>query len=199
MTNIISETLVPRSVVNTLSTDELKELEIVFEELARAENPIFPAAKLKSSNRGLWYLALNDPFKYSILQLAAIPDTELKSMLEFDASRLDTYHQTFLVGGTVTYSLWGQRFDSAMAAFGNPNITAETVAWVLDALATSEPTDVGVPEFYSIVGYQLLDKWRPAGFNAAVLGELVRSFELHGVTEYLPQFKRWARRAQAAR
>lgn len=197
MTNTISETLVPREVVDTLSVAELTELESVIVEIEAARIPIFPLEKLKTENRGLWYLALNDSMKYTLLQLHKIPDAELKRMLEFDGTRLDAYHQMFLVGGDEISSLWSQRFDSGMAAFGNPNITTETVVWLLEVLASSEPGDFTLPEFYALVGDQLMDKWTPTKFNAAVLNELVRAFEFHGIAEYLPKFKHWARKASA--
>jgi hypothetical protein len=195
MTTTISPALVPASVVASLTPKELHELEEAVKELA--EVGVITNYKVKNAvslNTGLRFLLLNTPLKYSIYTLPSVSDSELQALLAHDFEQLDTLRR-FGLESEYSATAWGERFESTLAALGNRNITAATAARILDEMIESEPTDLSVPEIMMTAGYRLVNRWEPADFNAASLGELVRLFELHGVTEFLPKFKRWARRA----
>lgn len=193
MKETIPTLLVPEAVVESLNASELQELIEAIGTLSEPYPTLF-SFPTRTTNRGLIYLGLNDPFKYSILSLPTILDEELVGLLSHDASRLDAYHEMMWSHDKVQ-GLWEQRFSSTMAALGNPNISTETAASAIQLLIETEPTGITAYEVVDTVGSQLLDKWDPVTFSKAALNELVRLFEIHGAAEYLPQFKRWARRA----
>jgi len=199
MTQLIPETLVPATVLQAVTAEERAEAEAVYKTMSvpgYLSSP--PVEAIFSSNPALWYLVLYSPMKYSVLSAKAVGDPELRAMLTFDSSRLDEFHKEFYSNRSHRQAAWEQRFDSTMAALGNPNIIGGTAAWMLDELIEQEPTDLAPEEIVMLFGDQLLDKWTPSNFNAAALHELLRLFELHGATEYLPKFKHWYRRASQA-
>jgi hypothetical protein len=191
----VPENRVPASVVATLNTEELVELESALALASSLDTLGYAKFDLAPTNRGIRYMLMYSPIKYSVVMLPQVSDAELRDLLIYDQTRPDARRELFGSAGSEAEDAWEQRVATSMAALGNPNIIAGTAAWLLDELIATEPTDFPPAEIASSIGYQLTDKWDPKNFNAAALGELVRVFETYEANEYLAQFRRWARRA----
>lgn len=194
MKTFIPATLIPSDVLASLTADELDEVTTIIASgngnMMRASSSIH----LFSENRGVHYLILNTPLKYSLISLSSISDEDADKLLTFDATRLDAYHTLMSTTWSAESGAWSQQFDLVMAALGNPNITAATAGKWIQRIIDEAPDDMDAAEVMAVIGSQLTDKWEPKEFGAAALGEIVRLFVLHGATYYAPQFKRWHRR-----
>lgn len=184
---------VPQEVLDKLSLDELKEFQALLEQ-KRGPYDLFRVENVYTENKAVRYLIMNDPLKYSILQSSRIEEEELLALLTYDASGLDSYHE-LLWEGRESEGLWSQRFDSVMAALGNPNLSCESAKGLLDELMTQAHEPISSEEFLEVVTYQLEDKWELHDFNSSVLSALVNLLEQEGMTEHLPRYKRLQRKA----
>jgi hypothetical protein len=184
---------VPKEIIDSLSEEELREF-LEVKALRQETMAGFPVKKMRSSNRGLHYLLMDDPFKYSLLQFEEVDEAELMALLAYDANGLDEYHLMFWQGREKE-GLWNQRFDSVMAALGNPNMSCENAKLLLDSLMNEAHEPIPSEEFLNVVTYQLEDKWTLHNFNSEVLGALVNLLEQEGMTDHLPRYKRLQRRA----
>lgn len=184
---------VPQEVLDNLTLDELREFKAVADQ--RKEPYDFMRLEtLTSDNKAIRYLLMNDPLKYSLLSDGRVKEEELMALLAYDASGLDGYHGV-LWEGREAEGLWSQRFDSVMAALGNPNLSCENAKLLLDGLITQAHEPISSEEFLNVVTYQLEDKWEVNDFNSSVLGALVNLLEQEGMTEHLPRYKRLQRKA----
>ena len=198
MYNETMDNFLPERVYKELTKEQLQEFDSAVEGVAERGVPKLSGLDfLYSENTAIKYLTMATPMKYSLIQMPHISEAELIELLEFDATRLDISHE-MLWERDPRQGLWEQEFSTLMGALGNPNLSGETVDKFIQALVKSSPTPLDEAELLQVVGYQLTDKWSPEKFNAEVLLSLVTNFELYGVTEYLPKFKRLQRRAAKA-
>ncbi len=198
MYNETMDNFLPERVYKELTKEQLQEFDSAVEGVAERGVPKLSGLDfLYSENTAIKYLTMATPMKYSLIQMPHISEAELIELLEFDATRLDISHE-MLWERDPRQGLWEQEFSTLMGALGNPNLSGETVDKFIQALVKSSPTPLDEAELLQAVGYQLTDKWSPEKFNAEVLLSLVTNFELYGVTEYLPKFKRLQRRAAKA-
>lgn len=184
---------VPQAVLKGLTPEELRE----FQEIAERRKEPYGFMKfelLSSGNKAVHYLLMNDPLKYSLLSNSSVSEDELMALLAYDASGLDDYHE-ILWQGREAEGLWSQRFDSLMAALGNPNMSGENTRELLAGLLTQAHEPLSSEEFLALVVDQLDDKWEPSGFNSSVLSALLELLEEEGMTERLPRYKRLQRKA----
>lgn len=184
---------VPQEVLNTLTLDELREFQTVADQ-KKEPYDFMRLENLTSENKAIHYLLMNDPLKYSLLTDARIEEDELMALLAYDAAGLDSYHGV-LWEGREAEGLWSQRFDSVMAALGNPNLSCENAKILLDELMAQAHEPISSEEFLNVVTYQLEDKWELRDFNSSVLSALVNLLEQEGMTEHLPRYKRLQRKA----
>lgn len=195
--NTIPQELVPEAVVASLTQAELEELKLI---IAKNDaKPVFSAGMIDSFetvNRGLWYLSMSYPIKYTFIKLPQVDEASVLELVTFDSTRIDQASRLLRSDFEPLQALWEQRFSLTMAALGNPNLSEASAETLIEELIESEPTDLSVPEILVAVGYQLFDKWNPENFPKSSLCELVRIFELNGVTEYLPKLKRLSRKAR---
>jgi len=195
--NPIPKELVPEAVVASLTPAELEELQTAIAE--NEARPVFASGMIDSFdtvNRGIWYLTMSYPIKYSYIKLPQVDEESVLDLVRFDFTRIDQASRFLRSNFEPLQALWEQRFALTMAALGNPNLSEASAETLIEELIESEPTDLSVPEILVAVGYQLFDKWNPETYPKASLCELVRIFELNGVTEYLPKLKRLSRKAR---
>lgn len=185
---------VPQEVLDKLTLDELKEFQALLEQ-KKEPYDLFRVENVYTENKAVRYLIMNDPLKYSILQSSNIEEAELLALLAYDAAGLDSYHELLWEGRDKAEALWSQRFDSVMAALGNPNLSCENAKHLLDELMTQAHEPISSEEFLEVVTYQLEDKWELHDFNSSVLSALVNLLEQEGMTEHLPRYKRLQRKA----
>lgn len=185
---------VPQEVLDSLSLEELKEFQQVLDERAQESYDLMKIENRFTENKGVRYLLMDDPLKYSLIQDANIEEDELMALLAYDATSLDRYHAMFWEGREAE-GLWSQRFDSVMAALGNPNLSCENAKLLLDELMAQAHEPISSEEFMEVVTYQLEDKWELRDFNSEVLGALVSLLQQEGITDHLPRYKRLQRRA----
>lgn len=184
---------VPQEVLDNLTLDELREFQAVADQ-KKEPYDFMRIEALTSENKAIRYLLMNDPLKYSLLTDARIREDELMALLAYDADGLDSYHSV-LWEGREAEGLWSQRFDSVMAALGNPNLSCENAKLLLNELMAQAHEPISSEEFLNVVTYQLEDKWELRDFNSSVLSALVNLLEQEGMTEHLPRYKRLQRKA----
>lgn len=184
---------VPQEVLDNLTIDELREFQAVADQ-KKAPYDFMKIEALTSENKAVHYLLMDDPLKYSLLTAERIQEDELMALLAYDAAGLDGYHSV-LWEGREAEGLWSQRFDSVMAALGNPNLSCENAKLLLNELMAQAHEPISSEEFLNVVTYQLEDKWELRDFNSSVLSALVNLLEQEGMTEHLPRYKRLQRRA----
>lgn len=184
---------IPQEILDNLTLDELREFQAVADQKKEPYDFIRSEA-LTSENKAIRYLLMDDPLKYSLLKDSRIQEDELMALLAYDADGLDSYHGV-LWEGREAEGLWRQRFDSVMAALGNPNLSCENAKLLLNELMTQAHEPISSEEFLNVVTYQLEDKWELRDFNSSVLSALVNLLEQEGMTEHLPRYKRLQRRA----
>lgn len=184
---------IPQETLDNLTLDELREFQAVADQ-KKEPYDFMRLEALTSENKAIHYLLMNDPLKYSLLMDSRIQEDELMALLAYDADGLDSYHSV-LWEGREAEGLWSQRFDSVMAALGNPNLSCENAKLLLNELMTQAHEPISSEEFLNVVTYQLEDKWELRDFNSSVLRALVNLLEQEGMTEHLPRYKRLQRRA----
>lgn len=184
---------VPQEVLDDLTLEELREFQTVANQ-KKEPYDFMRLETLTTENKAIRYLLMNDPLKYSLLTDARVEEDELMALLAYDAGGLDGYHGV-LWEGREAEGLWSQRFDSVMAALGNPNLSCENAKVLLDDLMAQAHEPISSEEFLEVVTYQLEDKWELNDFNSSVLSALINLLEQEGMTEHLPRYKRLQRKA----
>lgn len=177
---------VPEEVITALTPPQLEEA------LADAEKANEPTSIvlewLTSNNPALWYFALTNPMKYSLLMKPLGDDTptNLEKLLLWDSEHLSGYNLMISQnsGSASRESLLKrQTFDSSMAALGNPEMTEELASKILDLLTEKHP-EIPAPELCDIISQQLFDKWNPKAFSKEALKALLHRSETSEANEW---------------
>lgn len=163
--------MLPADIVDSLSKADLTDLK----KFTKGKLPYWFASG--TDNRGIWFSALNDDVKYTLVDNPYITGNYLHRLWKFDSQHIDNQHR-FMLGEkhNADYLLWDQSFALMSSFLRSSIILPHTVHMMVHGYLYNSSIDEAVNEKLRILYYHLIRKGQIQEFALSTIVVLVDLF-----------------------